>query len=215
MKHRESTVVKIGTESLVPFENQKVNHLAEDIAELISEKRDRVVLVTSGAVGFGRAELGIDPLEVLDMDTKRLCASIGQAILMESYRSKFGPLGIKVAQVLPTHADIESGTQHAQALRSLLSKALSVPNVLPIINENDSLSTEEMLALKKGADNDKNALLISRLIQARTLAIVTNTNGVMLDLAIPNSRIATIPLSRLTDQFIRSICPSKSEQGTG
>lgn len=76
---------------------------------------------------------------------------------------------------------------------------------LPIINENDTVSTEEMQALGRGADNDKNALLLARLIGAKSLYIITNTNGVYLDRDNPDSRIEEMESSRLTKSFIEKI----------
>jgi len=76
---------------------------------------------------------------------------------------------------------------------------------LPIVNENDTISSEEMQALGRGADNDRNALLIAKLAKANVLYIITNTNGVYRDKDKPESRINTLSVDELTDGFIEKI----------
>lgn len=84
-----------------------------------------------------------------------------------------------------------------------------------MINENDPLSTEEMREVGRGADNDKNALLLARLFRANTLVLITNTNGTYEDLERPDSRIKNMKSSLLTDDHIQKLCQGKSLSGTG
>lgn len=88
--------------------------------------------------------------------------------------------------------------------------------VLPIINENDALSEEEMNEVQRGADNDKNALLLAKVFHATQLIIVSNTNGVYKDKDHPDSRIARLCAEELSDDFLTQICAeTKSTSGTG
>lgn len=113
-----------------------------------------------------------------------------------------------------THADIEDYADRARFLHDVLKEIFDI-KLLPILNENDFLSSEEMQALGRGADNDRNALLIARLIGAKILYIVTNTNGVYRDKNDPDSRIVSIHASELTPEFIEKITGGKSTHGTG
>ena len=83
------------------------------------------------------------------------------------------------------------------------------------MNENDALSTEEMQALGRGADNDKNAFLLAKLFRARMLVYITNTNGVWANVQDASTRIAEIQSMDLTDLYIQEICRGKSDIGTG
>lgn len=139
-----------------------------------------------------------------ELISKQYLTSVGQKALMTAYDNYFSKHHIQTGQVLVTHADIEDSVSRANSIRSVLESHFSM-HTLPIINENDTTSSEEMQALGRGADNDRNALLIARLIGARTLYIITNTNGVYEDVGNPNSRIESIDASRLTDRFIDNI----------
>lgn len=148
------------------------------------------------------------------MVSKQYLASIGQKALMTEYDSLFSKHHIRTGQILVTHADIEDNEIHAKSISSVLGGHFSM-RTLPIINENDTTSSEEMQALGRGADNDRNALLIARLIGAKTLYIVTNTNGVYHDKDNPSSRMEFIQAKELSPHFIERIAGGKSEHGTG
>lgn len=87
--------------------------------------------------------------------------------------------------------------------------------MLPIINENDVLSNEELQALHNGADNDRNAFLIAKIVQAKSLILLTNTNGVYLHKDDPTSRISSIYSDELTPQKIDQLCPENITSKTG
>lgn len=113
-----------------------------------------------------------------------------------------------------THADIEDDPVRRESLLAIL-RGHGIMRTLPIVNENDTISTEEMQALGRGADNDRNALLLAKLIGAKSLYIITNTNGVYSDKARPESRIDEIRWADLSHTFIDRIAGGKSESGTG
>lgn len=211
-------VVKIGTESLFQWEGgvfggEKMEKACSDISHILHKTSDHVALVSSWAVGFGRL-LHTKELNVDDLVKKQYLASLGQQALIAEYAWYFSKTQVTVGGIVVTHADIEDSEDCANALRNVLECYFSL-RTLPIINENDAVSWEEMQALKRGADNDKNALLIARLIEAKALYIITNTNGVYQNKDNPNSRIDILRANELTDWFIAKITGGKSEHGTG
>jgi glutamate 5-kinase len=200
-------IVKIGTESLTNFHtSEKVTKMVADIARLIREKIS-VVLVSSGAVWCGR--------EIMPYVTsKQALASFGQHELMNRYAKKFKRYKIKVGQVLPTHASVEEIASHRTQFIMTVQDILDGGG-LPIVNENDALSTAEMRELWKWADNDRNALLVARILGSREIVLITNTNGIYANLNDSRTRIDTLCGLDITDEWIQSICGEKSGWGTG
>lgn len=84
--------------------------------------------------------------------------------------------------------------------------------IVPVINENDFATPEELKAMGKGADNDKNALLLANLIRAKHIAIMTTTNGVYANPSDPSTRIPLLRADELSDQRIKEICSGKSKK---
>lgn len=157
-------VVKIGSES-IDFKGGAVEGFVSDIAYLMKNMGRRVALVTSGAVEFGRRDLGFKKRrEELSDGEKRRCAMVGQPLLMMGWRSAFAKFAITPAQMLVTHALIEDDTHSANGLVSGMEGIWEAEGLLPVINENDGVSSEEIQAMKRGADNDQNAFLLARLI---------------------------------------------------
>lgn len=204
-----TTIVKIGSESLMHFEVlPKVNALVRDISELIQKYNENVLLVTSGAVYFGRK---VAP-QITD---KHILAAIGTSPLFAAYDKKFQDCGVTTGTILATHSDIEDNPHRRNRLRETISEMWNY-KILPIVNENDAISAEEMNEVPRGADNDMNALLLAKIFQAKNLIILSNTNGVLADINNPESRIPEIFSENLTDEYIRKLCgEEKSQSGTG
>lgn len=203
----EIIIVKIGTESLQNFDaSLKVQNMVDGIARLMSRKVG-VILVSSWAVWEWKS---IAP----HIQNKARLASIGQHILLKKYWDKFNHHGIIVGQFLPTHAQIEDNPQYRDTFFDTLTGALA-DWILPIVNENDTCSTYEMRELERGIDNDKNALLMAQLFRARSIVLITNTNGVYSEVDNPMSRISFLPWSKLDQRYIISLCWEKSPGGTG
>ena len=208
---QQTIIVKIGTESLEDFENsEKVNKLISDITQSI-RNGVHVILVTSGSVGFGRKTLGV---EKHPQEHKPSLAAIGWDVLMSSYRQKFSQHQIHVAGFLVTHADIADKSERRAMIQESIRTCLD-QGILPIVNENDPLSIEEIDALGRGGDNDQNALLIAQCFQAQDLVLITNTNGVYGNPSDPLSRMAGIHSQDLSDDMITQLCAGKSTTGTG
>ena len=108
----------------------------------------QVVLVSSGAVGLGRGWLGLHPSRLNDMVTMQACAAVGQSLLMDAYRDLFSASGVKIAQVLLTEEDFTNWRRYSN-LRRTMEKLLGF-GVLPIVNENDTVSTAELEPVTKG-----------------------------------------------------------------
>lgn len=163
-------VFKIGSRSLLA-EGGQYNVIAEQIAKVKSENRE-VVLVSSGAVAEGRKRLGMlqRPKEIPRLQA---AAAAGQARLMRAYEEAFEVHGIEVAQVLLTHADLADRDRYLNARGAL--EALLEMGVVPIINENDTVSVDEL----RFGDNDQLAALVSALVSADLLVIKTDVEGLL------------------------------------
>jgi glutamate 5-kinase len=168
-------VIKLGTgilstEGGLELDKPQFHRLAEEVAELMA-RGDELVLVSSGAVAAGVACLGL-PARPGDLASKQACAAIGQPALVEAYAAALRPHGLLAAQLLLTHFDIDSRLHRTNA-RNTLDRLLAVKNVLPIINENDSVAVDEL----RFGDNDRLSAEVAVLIQADLLVILTSVDG--------------------------------------
>lgn len=142
---------------------------ARQIAALLADGR-QVVLVSSGAVAAGMQRLGWQqrPHAVHELQA---AAAVGQMSLAQTYETRFAQFGLKTAQILLTHADLTDRTRYLNARSTLLT--LLKLGVVPIINENDTVVTDEI----KFGDNDTLGALVANLIEADTLLILTDQQG--------------------------------------
>jgi glutamate 5-kinase len=170
-------VVKIGTGLLTDTQNRlahdRIERLVEQLAALHQQKR-QVMVVSSGAIGAGMAELGLKQ-RPKRLDELQAAAAIGQSKLMAVYDAVFEKSGIHVAQVLLTHDDLKNRTRHLNARNTL--ETLLTRGVVPIINENDTVSVDEI----KFGDNDRLAALTATLIDAELLVILSHVDGLLKD----------------------------------
>jgi glutamate 5-kinase len=176
-------VIKLGTSTVTDAEGgvctERVEPIVRGIARLMQEGR-QVMLVSSGAVGLGRSLLGLHPSRLKDMAVKQACAAAGQSLLMESYKRLFDALGQKIAQVLLTEEDFSHWGRYSN-FRRTMEKLLGF-GVLPIVNENDTVSTAELEILNGGrqaafSDNDRLAALVMSGMEADALVLLTNVDG--------------------------------------
>jgi len=181
LKAARRIVIKLGTTTVTDAQGgvsaARVEPVVRTIARLKEEGR-QVVLVSSGAVGLGRSLLGLHPARLKDMAVKQACAAAGQSLLMESYKRRFDALGQKVAQVLLTEEDFSNWNRYAN-LRRTMERLLGF-GVLPIVNENDTVSTAELESVGRQAafsDNDRLAALVMSGMEADALVLVTNVDG--------------------------------------
>ncbi len=163
-------VVKIGSRSLVAAAD-RFRAIAAQIAALRSEKR-ALVVVSSGAIALGRQQLGFAS-RPRDMAQLQACAAVGQALLMRAWEQAFAPHAAPVAQLLLTHADLADRERYLNARGAL--DALLELGAIPIINENDTVSVEEI----QFGDNDQLAAMVATLSGADLLVLLTDVEGLL------------------------------------
>jgi glutamate 5-kinase len=177
-------VIKLGTAILMLEEGglatARFNAFVESIAALKREGRE-VLIVSSGAVGLGVQRLGISRRPEL-LTLKQACAAVGQGKLMALYSEAFDRLGVTTAQVLLTEEDFANRRRYLN-LRSTITKLLEL-GALPIINENDTVSTDELESTDNATqrkvnfgDNDRLSALVASKIEADLLLILTDVDG--------------------------------------
>jgi glutamate 5-kinase len=168
-------VIKVGT-SLLTEKKSRLDFLKELVSQ-IKWLRDRgrdVVLVSSGAIGLGINELGLKKRpEKLPLE--QAAAAVGQSLLMEMYHNLFKKEGITVAQVLLTQDDFRNRQRYLNAANTLYT--LLELNVIPVINENDTVAVDELHYGNKFGDNDILASLVTNLLRAELLIILTDVEG--------------------------------------
>lgn len=216
-------VVKLGTSTVTDAGggvcHERVEPLAASISRLMADAR-QVILVSSGAVGLGRALLGLHSSRTADVVTKQACAAIGQSLLMNAYKEIFQVFGVKVAQVLLTESDFAIWRRYSN-LRHTIDRLLQF-GVLPIINENDTVSTAELQAIAAGgrkaafSDNDRLAALVMSGLEADTLALMTNVDGLLDRSPSDHGSVAgTIPLVADITPELRRLAGGASGGGRG
>ncbi len=174
LKEKKKIVVKVGT-SLLTYENGKINlqrmeRLVMVLSDLHNSGRD-VILVSSGAVGVGIGMIG-QKEKPRDLVKKQALAAIGQVGLIRLYQKFFDEYNKTVAQVLVTRDGIENSLRRKNA-RNTLNQLLDM-GIIPVVNENDTVSTHEI----EFGDNDTLSALVAILIHADLLLILTDTDGV-------------------------------------
>ena len=175
-------VVKVGTSGITTsdgkLDEKEMERLACQIA-LASKQGNKIILVTSGAVAAGIAELGIPP-KPNDIVFQQASAATGQSVLMAKYRELFREHGIKVAQILLTAEDLSNRTAYLHTCNVLLM--LLKIGVIPIINENDVTSVDELKPLTEGyrvnfSDNDILSVLVANALRADLVVILSDVDG--------------------------------------
>jgi len=146
--------------------------LAGAVAGLVATGA-QCIIVSSGAVAAGMPVLGLKE-RPSDLATRQACAAAGQSRLMGLYTEKFATHGLRVAQLLLTHGDLDSRMRRANA-GNTLERLLERGNVVPIVNENDSVAVEEL----RFGDNDHLSAEVATLARADLLIILTSVDGLM------------------------------------
>jgi glutamate 5-kinase len=175
-------VVKVGTASLTKnngvLNKKLMGELVDQIAKAIKQGH-KIVFVTSGAVAAGLSELEIPP-KPNDIVFQQVCAATGQNIIMATYRELFKKHNLKVAQILLTAEDLSNRAAYLH-ICDVLEMALQL-GIVPIINENDVTSTDELIPITKGyevnfSDNDNLSVLVANALEADTVIILSNVDG--------------------------------------
>ncbi len=205
-------VFKVGS-SLIVGEDREIrtdwiDSLAEDIRELLL-KGKKAVIVSSGAVAMGRLRLGLG-LQKLALKQKQAAAAVGQIELSSLYQEILEIKKIKAAQVLLTQDNAANEHTFINAVATL--KTLLEMNVVPIINENDTVSSEEI----KFGDNDRLSALVAQMVEADVLVLLSDIDGLYDSDPKHNPKAKFIPLVKdITPEIEAMASTTKSALGTG
>ncbi|MHC4456416.1 MAG: glutamate 5-kinase [Planctomycetota bacterium] len=175
-ENAKKIVIKIGTniltkEGTIEIDIAYVRRIARQINTLVKTGR-QVVIVSSGAIGMGAGQLAVTK-RVQDTKMRQACAAIGQPLLMAEYRKSFARYGVTVAQVLLT-TEVLNNRKTYLNLRNSIETLLKL-SVVPILNENDSVSTEEIGSTF--GDNDKLSALVASKIDADVLIMLSDIDA--------------------------------------
>jgi glutamate 5-kinase len=212
LKKKKKIVVKVGT-SLLTYDNGKINlHRMEKLVRVLADLNNsgrEVVLVSSGAVGVGVGMIGLDS-KPDTLVKKQALAAIGQVGLLRLYQKFFDEYNKTVAQVLLTRDGIENSMRRKNA-RNTLNQLIEM-GIIPVVNENDTVSTHEI----EFGDNDTLSASVATLIQADLLLILTNTDGVFTaDPHIHHSAQKVPKVMKASDDLKHIDLNGSSKMGTG
>ena len=194
-------VLKIGSRALAETPGA-IDALAEAISAARGARRS-IVLVSSGAIALGTKKLGYSA-RPKEMAKLQAAAAAGQSVLMRAYEEAFGELGIPVAQVLLTHADLADRVRANNARAALA--ALLEARAVPILNENDSVAVDEI----KFGDNDQLSSMVAPLVDADLLVLLSDVEGL---LDARGERVAVV--RDVTTEAVPLVRATKSAVGTG
>jgi glutamate 5-kinase len=206
------TVIKIGTSTLT-HESGRVNlRRVETLCKIVSDMMNagnEIILVSSGAIGMGvgKLRLGERPHDIAG---KQACAAVGQCELMYTYDKLFSEYGQTVAQILLTAPDLSCEDRHEKFVNTT-EKLLSF-GVLPIINENDTVATEEI----EFGDNDTLAAKIAVAVRAELLVLLSDIDGLYTADPRKNADATLISeVHELTPEILALAGKAGSSRGTG
>ncbi len=212
MKAMRKIVVKVGTSTLTQG-GQKLSRrymleLVQQIAQLQTQGL-QIVLVSSGAIAGGRELLNI-PKTDRSLPSKQMYSSVGQVKLMQTWSELFSLFELNVGQVLLTRDDFSDRRRYLNARDTL--NCLLKHHVIPIINENDTVATKEIQV----GDNDNLAALVANLIEADTVILLTDQEGLFTADPRSNKDAKLIPLVKRIDKSIFDLAGGSSTNlGTG
>lgn len=216
MRNFEKTkrvVIKIGTNTLAKnggVDTAYFSGVAEQVKALTESGR-QVVVVTSGAIGMGAGQLGLTE-KPREMKMRQACAAIGQPLLMQEYRMAFEEQGVQVAQVLLT-AEVLTNRKTYLNLRNAIETLLGL-GVVPVLNENDSVSTAEIGTAF--GDNDKLSALVASKIDADLLIMLTDIDALYDKNPQEHADAKPIPVVfEITEEIVRNAGGSGSVHSTG
>lgn len=204
--------VKVGTSTLTyATGNINIRHI-EKLCKVISDLKNagnEIMLISSGAIGMGIGKLSLRE-KPADMPTKQAAAAVGQCELMYAYDKQFSEYGHTVAQILLTGSDLRDN-ERSSNFRNTMDRLFEM-NVLPIINENDTVSTEEISV----GDNDTLAAIVSADAKADILILLTDIDGLYTADPKDDNTATVIPkVENLTDDILSFAGGSGSMFGTG
>ncbi|MBO7514935.1 MAG: glutamate 5-kinase, partial [Lachnospiraceae bacterium] len=210
LKDKKRIVIKIGSSSLTHPETGDVNYnkmeqLVRTLADIHGMGKD-VVLVSSGAIAVGRKSMGIKP-ETLSQ--RQALAAIGQAQLMMTYQRLFSEYNQKTAQILMTKSTMTDDLNRKLAQNTF--EELLHMGVIPVVNENDTVSTYEI----QFGDNDRLSAIVAALIHADLLILLTDQDGMYTDDPNKNPEAEFIDIVPYVNETYMKMGKSSSSSGVG
>jgi len=207
---KKRILIKIGSNTLTKETDQISRGKVEDIARQIAvlQQDYEFIIVSSGAIAAAKQFVKLEHSGA-DIDVKQALAAIGQPHLMRIFQENFRELGLATSQCLLSYLDFENSVAKANIKNTI--NVLVANNFIPIINENDTVATDEI----QFGDNDKLAALTAALLQADLLIIATNTNGIYTKESIALNSPRTIHNISNIDTLKREVSNTTSSHGTG
>lgn len=218
LKDRKKIVIKIGSSSLMHEETGKLDLVKiEKLVRILCDIRNSgkdVVLVSSGAIAVGRHAIGLNERPD-ELPLKQACAAIGQARLMMIYQKIFAEYSQITAQVLMTKMTIVNEISRANAENTF--EELLKLGVIPVVNENDTVSTDEIVHVQTFGDNDRLSAIVSNLIGADLLILLSDIDGLYTDDPKVNKDAKFVEeVDEIDDSFLEmGKSSSSSNVGTG
>jgi len=174
LSNTKRIVIKVGSSTLTGqaganLDPAAIDKLVDVVGKLKADGKE-IIIVSSGAIAAGLAPLGLTARPT-DLTSQQAAASVGQGLLMAKYTQSFNRFKITTSQLLITLDDINKAN-HVENIKGVLNSLLK-QGVVPIINENDTVGTEEI----KFGDNDGLAALVTKLINANLLVLITDIDG--------------------------------------
>lgn len=215
LKGKKRIVVKIGTSNVTHEETGDINLLKLDkFAQVLTDIRSRdkdVIIVSSGAIGAGRTALGIKE-KPSNLKVKQACAAVGQARLMMIYQKLFSEYNQTIAQLMVTKQTLTHPISRENA-QNTLGELLDM-GVIPIINENDPVSTDQIQNEVFG-DNDTLSAIVAELVEADLLILLSDIDGLYTDNPRTNKDAEFIELVDDVDKYMDYAKDASTTWGTG
>ena len=216
VKDKKRIVIKIGSYSLMHNETGRLNlgkieKLVRTIVDIKNSGKD-VVLVSSGAIAVGRMAIGLNE-KPDDLPVKQACAAIGQAKLMMVYQKIFAEYITTAAQVLMTKATVMNDKSRRNA-QNTFNELLNL-GAVPIVNENDTVSTYEIKQVQTFGDNDRLSAIVTSIIDADLLILLSDIDGLYTDDPNSNPDARFINQVDVIDDKLLNMGKSTSGSGVG
>ena len=210
MQKKKRILLKVGSNTLTKETDNISRGKIEDIANQISKLKDtyEFIIVSSGAIAVAKQFVKLESKHE-DVFVKQALASIGQPHLIRIYQEIFREYGLLTSQCLLSYSDFEKQESKTNIVNTI--NVLVQNNYIPIINENDTVATDEI----KFGDNDKLAALTAALLKVDLLFIATNTNGIYTKESIQNKNPKTIQKVDNFEKLKKEVIHSKSSHGSG
>ena len=216
VKDKKRIVIKIGSSSLMHNETGRLNlgkieKLVRTIVDIKNSGKD-VVLVSSGAIAVGRMAIGLNE-KPDELPVKQACAAIGQAKLMMVYQKIFAEYSTTAAQVLMTKATVINYKSRRNA-QTTFNELLNL-GAVPIVNENDTVSTYEIKQVQTFGDNDRLSAIVTSIIDADLLILLSDIDGLYTDDPNSNPDARFINQVDVIDDKLLNMGKSTSGSGVG